>query len=398
MTKKSVDRAEQWSFYFLAGFAFFSNLSIAVGNVFLGLTLVALCWHLCLKQDDWKDFFKLDKGVVLVIGVLIGSTFLSAVFSGNPAESLQVFADYYIYRLLGLFAVLITVRDRRRLFILLKLVAISFMINVFYILWQGGIRNVSRTGGFVFYMSAAAFLAIGVPVSLLLWLQLKRKGEKYLAAFCGICSTGAALYNGTRGAWIAILLTSLATIFLVVGRKRAAIAYCFVISVFIGMSVIFSPILQERVETLGQLNYQSNSERILLWQSAYHMFEDHPLLGVGFGQFKKAYQTQYVLPEAKEPWLGHAHNNFMQLLAECGALGGVAFLSMWGYFVYFSIIGWRREKKIIYIFLFTVVMATMLHGLTEYNMGNSMVTKLYWFLLGISLQLINIDKGMVTEK
>ena len=40
----------------------------------------------------------------------------------------------------------------------------------------------------------------------------------------------------------------------------------------------------------------------------------------------------------------------------------------------------------------------LIQGLTEYNMGNSMVMKLYWFLLGISLQLINIDKGMVTEK
>ena len=127
-------------FLFLGRICFFSNLSIAVGNVFLGLTLVDLCCRIWLKYDDWTVFLKLDKGVVLVIGLLIGSTFLSAVFSGDPEGSLQVFADYYIYRFLGLFAVLITVRDRRRLFILLKLVAISFMINVF--MFYGRVESV----------------------------------------------------------------------------------------------------------------------------------------------------------------------------------------------------------------------------------------------------------------
>jgi putative inorganic carbon (HCO3(-)) transporter len=69
-------------------------------------------------------------------------------------------------------------------------------------------------------------------------------------------------------------------------------------------------------------------ERLAHWQSALEMWRDHPWLGVGFGNYGAAY-SQYAL--AKWPAaLGHAHNYYLNIAAETGLLGLIAYLLLWG--------------------------------------------------------------------
>jgi O-antigen ligase len=74
-------------------------------------------------------------------------------------------------------------------------------------------------------------------------------------------------------------------------------------------------------------NYAS-LERLAHWQSALDMWRDHPWLGVGFGNYEAAY-AEYALPK----WplaLGHAHNYYLNVAAEAGAIGLLAYLMLWG--------------------------------------------------------------------
>lgn len=68
------------------------------------------------------------------------------------------------------------------------------------------------------------------------------------------------------------------------------------------------------------------------------MFRDHPVLGVGLGQYKDNYQQKYILPQAKEPYLTHAHNNFLPMLAENGIIGFAGFFNAacWLYWLFFQ--------------------------------------------------------------
>ena len=71
----------------------------------------------------------------------------------------------------------------------------------------------------------------------------------------------------------------------------------------------------------------SNLERLAHWQVAFDMMRDHPWLGVGFGNYD-AYYEQYRLLY----WvngLGHAHNYYLNIFAETGVLGFLAYLFMW---------------------------------------------------------------------
>jgi O-antigen ligase len=62
--------------------------------------------------------------------------------------------------------------------------------------------------------------------------------------------------------------------------------------------------------------------RVRLWVSAWRMFLDYPLLGVGPDNFLYLYRSRYILPEAwQEPNLSHPHNLPLDFLSRFGLLG-----------------------------------------------------------------------------
>lgn len=65
-------------------------------------------------------------------------------------------------------------------------------------------------------------------------------------------------------------------------------------------------------------------ERMANWQSAWEMFERNPWFGVGIGNYSAAYPA-FALPDWRTP-KGHAHNVYLNFLAEMGIAGLAAYL------------------------------------------------------------------------
>ncbi|MCY3716220.1 MAG: O-antigen ligase family protein [Chloroflexi bacterium] len=70
-------------------------------------------------------------------------------------------------------------------------------------------------------------------------------------------------------------------------------------------------------------------ERLAHWQAAIDMARDHPFFGVGLGNYPVAY-AQYRLINWQLP-LGHAHNTYLNLLAETGIIGLFAYIAYWAH-------------------------------------------------------------------
>ncbi|MEL6308651.1 MAG: O-antigen ligase family protein [Chloroflexota bacterium] len=68
-------------------------------------------------------------------------------------------------------------------------------------------------------------------------------------------------------------------------------------------------------------------ERLAHWQAAMNMTQEHPWLGVGFGNYEVAY-AQFQLINWDFP-LGHAHNYYLNILAEAGIIGFLFYAGMW---------------------------------------------------------------------
>lgn len=123
-----------------------------------------------------------------------------------------------------------------------------------------------------------------------------------------------------------------------------------------------------------------------MWESAYEMFKDHPVFGVGIGQYASKYLNEYKSPEAKEKQ-NHCHNNFLQMLAENGVAGFIGFCLLFGYILLSSLKNAFFKCSPYYVLIFGSSLALLLQGFTEYNFGNSAVIKYYWATLGCLLVL-----------
>lgn len=387
-----IERIHTWAFYLLCGFALFSNISIAIANIFLGTLTALLLFRLWRKYDDWQDALP-DGRIGMALLILMGVLILSSLFSADVSHSLRVFGDYYGYRMIAFYAALLMIREKRQLALIGVFVAVSFIINDLVIIFQGIVQGNYRAAGFSFYMSVGAFLSMLLPVLVVLLLS-GRLDARYRtpAAVTLVIGCMALLFNGTRGAWLAVpIVTFICVAFLVRDKKKLIVGTTIIALIFAGIFAV-TPALSSRFATISDTKMQSNSERLLIWTSAAHMFEDHPMLGIGFAGFKAAYQGQYMLPEAKERELGHAHSNVMQMLAECGVIGLAALLFWWWTCLSYGFRTWTTRRCLAGLLLAAVLLGLILQGLTEYNMGNSAVMKLHWLLMGLCLQWMRLEK------
>lgn len=80
-------------------------------------------------------------------------------------------------------------------------------------------------------------------------------------------------------------------------------------------------------------------ERLAHWQAALNMVDSHPWLGIGFGNYEIAYTDFRLLnwPEA----LGHAHNYYLNIMAEAGILGLLSYVVLW---ISVFILTWRLRS------------------------------------------------------
>ena len=388
-----VERIHTWAFYLLCGFALFSNISIAAANVFLGTLVAVLLLRVWRKHDDLLNALP-DGRIRAALLILMGAIVFTSLFSSDVSHSLRTFGDHYGYRMIGLYAVLLMVWEKRRLALIAVFVGASFVINDLAITFQGLVQGNYRASGFSIYMSVGGFLSMLIPALVLLLLSGRMEARYRLPAAIALgLGCLALLFNGTRGAWVGVPITVfVCAAFLVREKKKILAGALAVLLVFAGIFAL-TPALSSRLATIGDMKMQSNSERLLLWTSAIHMFEDHPAVGIGFARFKAEYQGHYILPEAKERELTHAHNNIMHMLAECGTIGILALLFFWWACFSYGFSTWRATHHIAALLIPAVLLGLLLQGLTEYNMGNSAVMKLHWLLMGLCLQWLRIDVG-----
>lgn len=389
----SVEMIERRTFFFLAGFCLTISLSMAASNVFLALTTLSFLHRLMRKHDDILEFYEKNRNVLRLLFFLIITVIISSLLAVEPLYSLKAALDFYLYRIMPFFITWFIVKTRRELFILLLLIVLSITLNNFASIGQVYLSNhyhldfIDRFSGLIPYMAQATILSFMVP---LLALAAAHYGKyRSILLFVLLISVVSLFFNMTRGAWLAALVTF---IFLVViyGRNLKIAAFIVILFSVIGILLYnHVPLFNARVKTITQYNIE-DTERMKLITSAYNMWSDNPFFGIGFSRFRLDYKTMYILPDAKEKELEHAHNNIMHVLAETGIVGEVAFLAFWAYLFVFAFKKWREDKNPYAIFLIAVILAVHLHGLSEYTLGASRTIKIVFLALGIGLKGIDI--------
>lgn len=373
-----------------------SFLSIAVGNVILTALTLYFFIKICKKEICFSKNYKNYKNYIITINIFIVSMFISSLFSGDIIYGIKRWADMWIWRFMP-FVVVIFLLNR---YIDAKKVMLAGFVGItvtsLYAVYQG-LSGINRANGFYGHpMTLGGWLCIFLPLLLIEFFDKRLLGKYYWLsgiAFC-VCSAGL-VFNGTRGAWIATAIVCVVLIIYYMFKSKQNLAIGIIFIMLISTILMNNAKFMHRLGTIDDFNkYQSNTERILIWKSAWNMFKDHPILGVGLGQYTVNYQQKYISPQAKEPKLGHAHNNFMQMLAENGIVGFAGFVTMFGYIIFKNLLAWFKTRNAYALMIVSATVCLLLQGFTEYNVGNSAVIKMYWLVLGLLLVLDKFKKDV----
>lgn len=192
-----------------------------------------------------------------------------------------------------------------------------------------------RTGGL--YGNAMVFAhCYGILFCFLFaWMCFVRQWTKKevwaLSAAFVLCGMALAL-TFTRGVWISVFAASLVMLFCV-NLKIATIAAIAGLVPVAGLYLIW-----------GNIKRVGDQVRVILWQTNWEIFIDHPLVGVGYGENLRLlpeYFAKLGFTDESLLLFSHAHNQILHLLAGTGALGALAFLVFYFSFVILSLNVWK---------------------------------------------------------
>lgn len=251
----------------------------------------------------------------------------------------------------------------------------------------------------------AQILLLFVPLSLNRLMHENKPLLRFLAGWALIVCVLSIFWTFSRGGFIALILTFL-YMFIRQPPRPATIGVALV------LIALFMPLLPQsyidRIATISTFNPLSGadvrneqslrgrtSEAVVGWL----MFRDHPILGVGRGNYKIRYQD-YSRQLGLDPRLENrsAHNLFLEIAAEQGVIGLAVFLSM--LWAMFSMM--RRSQQMLHD-AGCEYDAEMI-GSIEYGMFGYLCAawflhmafpRPFWFMVGLTMASLHVAKNEV---
>ena len=336
----------------------------------------------------------------------------SVTISLNPYATKEKFVLYLSYMAFFVVSSNYVRRSKqlKRYFWIIFIIALleSFIGISQYI--AGGMQN-AATGTYVNPNHFGGLLIMVIPVSLcyvlylghakmgigsLVQIVLNSKFSNQLLIFLATCLMGIALImSQSRGA----IFSSVASICLLYTlyswRKKTRFGLFFIGS-FVTVIIIYSiwigidPVIEKFSETSAEL-----PSRTSIWKDTLVMIKDFPVLGTGLGTYSLSftlYKDQAFWPKV----IQHAHNDYLQFIAETGLIGFA--LIIWGMIAFYrQVLGQvltfniKADPFRYYILIGSIsgISGLLIHSFTDFNLQIPANAYYFTFLLAISTSMFN---------
>ena len=293
-----------------------------------------------------RDSNTVPRYLILAIVALVVMMFISMTVATSISDSLKEIVKWLEFLVLVLLGAQY-LRTRRQIWTIIVIVILAGITQAFY----GYIQAFYAIGPAAFIRDAslrvygtfgqpnpfAGYLNLPLSIAIALLLLGSNWKTRILAALAVISIGYAEYLTQSRGGEIALTAAIIFIVFLGFPRLRSLKGLIFIAALSI-VELFLAGVIPQRVlnpvyKILGltqisftapsQADY-STAERLAHWIAGIHMFLAHPWLGVGIGNYPDVYQNYYITIFVNS--LGHAHNYYINVAAEMGAIGLTVFL------------------------------------------------------------------------
>ena len=347
----------------------------------MGSLLLAALWAALKISQRKNPFTKQTCLYVLPVLVYIGWNILCYIFAPLHTEAAEEFIRFLLYGTISLLAACeFNFQDIK---LITKWILVAVWISFLYAAVQiidgffPGVDPMPWRGFFtkrIFSTHANPnFFADFVIFSscILGGVYLANRQKKYL--FLGVLGVIALFFTESKGAWLAYTAAAalgvlLYTNFCAPGLKKHRLKInLLAVVAALGVSMLSGVYTAKR--------FQSVSFRLHTWQGAMDIVKDHPVMGVGVGNFKTVY-TAYRHPQifyiesSHNVETQHAENELIEQAVGSGIVGLLIFLGLIYYLFSWALRTLRKNnfppEQQYYLLGYTTALGGMLtHSLVD---------------------------------
>lgn len=372
--------------------AFFLPLSLTASSVFLGGGALLWAGKMALARRLALRPTPLDGPIALLVALSAASVLVS------PDRS---FSFYNYYHLMGRYIVIYylvvnNVHSLEQLKRIVWAVLVSaavvtaygfyqyiYGIDISAFEWVDGeqfpdlkvrvfstLQNPNLLAGFlVMIMALAAGLALrgahSVP---------RRLAFAIFIGLLGVC----LVLTYSRGAWLSVL-----AVIGVYGMLHNRRIFWLLLLIPAAVLPAHDAVLERLLSIINPTD-TSSTLRIALWESTVAMIMDRPLLGIGWGAYWLVYPEYDFFVQDAGTKIFHAHNLYLQIAAEIGIPGFVAFLTVMAGHARLAarLIGNAGDQWASALMLGVVaaLVGLAVNGLTDHILFNIQLSMLFWLL------------------
>jgi O-antigen ligase len=362
-----------------------ASLFVLAISIFTSVTLSALS-HVLIGIPGLYFFlkflrerpFKLPLSFLAQLGfalAIISSVLLNLDIIETPTWNIAK-VKYQLFALTGVFAYYYTFKNYLTnkhkkvllytFFIMTSLATISGIIGL-YTGWnplrmQEACHPTRACGLYGMYMTYGYGISMFLMIVFGLYVRRGKEfknlnlNSTFLVIIFAINFAGLYL-SYSRGAWLAFVF-SIPFFFFKENKRRFAMA-SFSTVLLLSSAFAFS----NKVSDVFTQRSDSNMQRLSFFEAAYYAFSERPVLGLGYRNFEARVtelKKKYKVPFPN--FAGHAHNNFLEILATTGFIGA--------FFFALFCISWLFESYRFHSISLPFALNFIISGTVQYTYGD----------------------------
>lgn len=346
-------------------------------------------------QQRW-DLSERSK-IRLKKGHYLGLLFVAWLFLSNPSAALFLGSRNWLLTFIQLWILswlagqlLTTPRQHQTLMWIYAAVAVfSALFTIQKITFGGGPSLILRGNGFAGGANSAARY---FTIALVFLVYLRNNTEKgpflsgALLSSIAVLVVGVAYTVSRTGFLLLVVAIGMLLIQRSLSGSQQQLAFLATLAItviFFIPDLILTLLRFDNMLQAVQLGTDTVGLRYTLWEAGWQMWSDHPLAGVGIGQFPSNLPFYGKTLHLKFQNLG-AHNMYIQILAETGIIGLILFAGLLGSALKSLRQAARLSNPVASSLAWTwliVLVVLLLGGITK----NDHFDKLLWLVIGIGV-------------
>jgi O-antigen ligase len=249
----------------------------------------------------------------------------------------------------------------------------------------------------------AGFAELFIPMSLVPLMLGKVRRERWLiVGLFAVVSIGSLFLAASRGGVISLAVEVVVVVLCMSLRRMAPKQMLGGAAVLVAALVMVSWLglkeVAQRFSTMKTMEVSSGKRASMRW-GTWRIFVDHPWMGTGLGTLQIAYPPYETLYDGRI--VNHAHNDYLEALAETGIVGGLCCALYVGLLLFHSSQQLSAGKSsfgaVLNLSGLVACTGLLVHSLVDFNLHMPANAQLFFLMATLATSRIVPVKGAATE-